>query len=283
MTSTIPHNPPVFTCNDWSLGYGSRSCVLHGVNVSLAVGEVVALLGPNGSGKSTLLSGICGALKARNGQAFLSGIPIEDLSPARVARLCAVVPQRVETLFGLRVRTMVAMGRHAHLPFWGHADAEDEAVVDHALEATGMVELQNRTVNGLSGGELQRVLLARALAQQAGLLLLDEAFSAMDMAWRVRCFDLVRELEAATTVVALHDINLAALYCTRIIFLKNGRVAYDGPVEPLFSESTLSELYETTIKIGVHPGTGTPQAFAMPSPVRSGLLEHDRSSDHSSC
>ncbi|MDD4730556.1 MAG: ABC transporter ATP-binding protein [Desulfovibrio sp.] len=260
------HDAPLFYCQGLELGYAKQSeTILTGLDFSIHAGEIVALLGPNGAGKSTLIKAMSGVVAPQAGQAWLQGSSLSDLRPREVARCCAVVPQQMEALFGLRVRTLVSMGRYSRLSFWSGPGSEDRQAVDAALEATGMTSYQERPVNRLSGGELQRVLLARALAQQAPLLLLDEPFSAMDMAWRVRCFDLLLERPHSSAVlVALHDINLAALYCNRILFLKERVIAYDGPVEPVFSEKLLSDLYETKIKIAPHPETGRPQAFPVP-------------------
>lgn len=258
-------------CRDLALGYGPGRRVLAGISLELRRGELVALLGPNGAGKSTLLAGLCGTARPRDGEVLLQGESLDRLSPRAIALRCAVVPQRLDPAFGLRVRTVVGMGRYARLPLFGNASPEDERAVDEALEATGTLAFQHRPADQLSGGELQRVLLARALAQEAPLLLLDEPFSAMDMAWRMRCFDLLRRRAArGATLVALHDVNLAALYCTRILFLKHGGVAFDGPPKRLFTETALSELYETDIKIGIHPVTGAPQAFPVPGSADGG-------------
>ena len=264
----MSHEQALLQCRDLALGYGRKKLVLSGVHLSLRRGELVALLGPNGSGKSTLIAGLCGLSSPLQGEILLQGDSINTLSPRSVARRCAVVPQRIEPAFGLRVRTLVGMGRYARLPFLGNPGCDDERAVDAALDATGTSEYQRRPADQLSGGELQRVLLARALAQETPLLLLDEPFSAMDAAWRIRCFDLLKRMTGrAAALVALHDVNLAALYCTRIVFLKNGGVAFDGPPKRLFTETALSELYETEIKIGTHPVTGDPQAFPVPGAV----------------
>ncbi|MGE4292294.1 MAG: ABC transporter ATP-binding protein [Desulfovibrio sp.] len=271
--SGIDATPPLLECRELSLGYGKENLVLSGVNLRIQRGELVALLGPNGAGKSTLIAGLCGIAAPQRGEVLLQGEPISRLSPREVAQRCAVVSQRAEPAFGLRVRTLVEMGRYARLPFWGNPDPEDRLAVDAALEATGTSPYRNRPADQLSGGEMQRVFLARALAQETPLLLLDEPFASMDAAWSIRCFDLLQRGAAQSAVLlALHDINLAALYCTRILFIKNNGVAFDGSPKRLFTETALSELYETEIKIGTHPVTGSPQAFPVPGAASCGVL-----------
>lgn len=272
--------PPLLQCRNLTLGYGRGRDVLKNIDMEMRHGEIVALLGPNGAGKSTLIKGCCGSSKPLEGTITLQGDSVLSLPPRTIARRCAVVPQHIDPTFGLLVRTLVDMGRYARLPLFGGPGPEDRQAVNAALDVTGTAVYQNRPTNQLSGGELQRVLLARALAQQAPLLLLDEPFSAMDAAWRIRCFDLLqREAQTTAVLVALHDINLAALYCTRLIFLKNGGIAFDGPPETLFTETALSELYETEIKIGRHPVTGGPQAFPVPGALSlysTGITRHNR-------
>ena len=252
-------------CNQLGLSYGSRH-VLSGVDCTLSPGEFVALLGPNGSGKTTLLGGIGGVIPPKTGSVELDGESLSRLSPKNIARKIAFVPQRVDTMFGLSVRTLVEMGRYARLSFWGRLSTEDHAAVDQAMGATGTLEFHQRPVDELSGGELQRVLLARALAQETPLLLLDEPFSAMDASWRIHCMDLLRRHSdhGGIVLMAMHDLNLAALYCGRMLFLKSGSMILDGTLNTVFTEENLSKIYETKILVGPHPALGLPQAFAMP-------------------
>lgn len=246
-------------------GYGGRA-VLHGVDLRLAAGEFAALLGPNGSGKTTLLLTLAGVLTPLDGRVELDGRDLARLSARERARLASCVPQSVQVPQGYTVRELVRMGRYAHAGFFGGCGPEDEAAVDAALSDARCEDLALREACGLSGGERQRVLLARALCQGRRLLLLDEPTSALDLARRLEAFDLLAAQHRAggTVLAAAHDLNLAALYCPRLIFLKAGRVALDGPTAEVFTEANLKDIYETDIRVAPHPVTGAPQAHMVP-------------------
>lgn len=250
-------------------GYGGQN-VLAGLDLRLAPGEFAALLGPNGAGKTTLLLALAGLLPLRGGGVELAGRDLSRLGARERARLVSCVPQGAAAPEGFTVRELVRMGRHAHAGLLGGLGAEDEALVDAALADAGCLDLAGRMAGGLSGGEFQRVLLARALCQGRELLLLDEAVSALDMARRVEAFDLLSRLHrgGATVLAAVHDLNLAALYCPRLIFLKAGRLVLDGPAEAVFTEANLRDIYETDIRVAPHPVTGAPQAHLVPGAGR---------------
>ena len=247
---------------DLTAGYAGRP-VLRGVSLAARGGESVALLGPNGGGKTTLLRCISGVLRPQGGGIRLADRPLEGLCPRERARLAAVVPQRAECPSGLSVRQMVLLGRYPYLSWLGGYGRRDYAAAGQALAATGAAALAARRVGELSGGELQRVLLARALAQESPLLLLDELAAGLDLARMVELFDLLerRRAAGACVLMAMHDCNLAALYATRLMGLKNGRVLFDGPVSEVFTEERLSVLYDIPIRVFSHPRWGLPQAL----------------------
>ena len=245
-----------------SAAYGEKA-VLRRVEFTLRAGECAALLGPNGSGKTTLLRAISGVLAPQTGEIELLGRPLATLSPRQRARMVAVVPQRGQLPQGLTARQMVLLGRFAHLGWLGAYSREDYAAADSALEETGAAMLAHRRLTELSGGELQRVLLARALAQQSPLLLLDELAAGLDWARMVELFDLLerRRAAGACVLMAVHDCNLAALYATRLMGLKGGNLVFDGPVAHVFTEENLGALYNIPISILPHPRFGLPQAL----------------------
>ncbi|MCM0756686.1 ABC transporter ATP-binding protein [Desulfovibrio aminophilus] len=257
-----------------SVGHGDR-VVLRDLNLAVEPGELVGLLGPNGSGKTTLLLTLAGALPPLAGRVTLAGHPLEALRPRERARLAASVPQHAEPP-GLKVLSVVLMGRYARVSFLGGYTDEDRAKALDALEETGGEALADRRADEISGGEWRRVLMARALVQEADLLLLDEAASGLDPARQAEAAELLLRRNAAglTAVSAIHDLNLAALTCRRLIFLKNGRVALDGPVHDVFTETHLSEIYETRILVSRHPLLGLPQAHLAPG---AGPLPHGAS------
>ena len=254
--------PPVVRVAGLSAGYGEKA-VLRRVDFTLRAGECAALLGPNGSGKTTLLRAISGVLAPQAGEIELLGRPIRALNPRQRARMVAVVPQRGQLPQGLTARQMVLLGRFAHLGWMGAYNRKDYAAADSALDETGAATLAHRRLTELSGGELQRVLLARALAQQSPLLLLDELAAGLDWARMVELFDLLerRRAAGACVLMAVHDCNLAALYATRLMGLKDGNLVFDGPVAEVFTEENLGALYNTSISVLPHPRFGLPQAL----------------------
>ena len=253
---------PILRVSGISAGYGEKS-VLRRVEFTLRAGECAALLGPNGSGKTTLLRATSGVLGPQAGTVELLGRPVAAMQPRERARMVAVVPQRGQVPQGLTARQMVLLGRFAHLGWLGAYSRKDYAVADSALDETGAAPLAQRRLTELSGGELQRVLLARALAQQSPLLLLDELAAGLDWARMVELFDLLerRRAAGACVLMAVHDCNLAALYATRLMGLKGGNLVFDGPVAQVFTEENLGALYNIPINVLPHPLFGQPQAL----------------------
>ena len=197
------------------------------------------------------------------------------------ARQLASVPQRITVSFPFKCLSAVLMGRYPYLKGWGDYSREDLDLALAAMEQTGTLHLAARLLPEVSGGEAQMVMIARALAQEAPILLLDEATSALDAAHKIRIFDLLKEKnrQGLTVLAVMHDINLAALYCQRLIFLKHGQIVADGPKAAIFTAEILSELYETEIQVGRHPVTGAPQAYFVPGrdpagAARSALAGH---------
>jgi iron complex transport system ATP-binding protein len=188
------------------------------------------------------------------------------MRPRERARLVACVPQRVDAVFDMQVRALVLMGRYPHTGFLGGYSTRDQEVAEAAMRGTGVFAFRNRKAGQLSGGEFQRVLMARALAQETELLFLDEAGSGLDIGHKVEIYDLVRQRnrQGSTVLSVIHDLNLAAAYCDRLIFLKDGRVVEDGPTRTVFTEQILSRVYETDVLVAAHPGTGVPQCFLVP-------------------
>ena len=254
--------PPVLRIAGVRAGYGGQS-VLRDAGFSLHAGECAALLGPNGSGKTTLLRTLSGVLAPQAGAIEILGRPLATLKPRERARMVAVVPQRGQLPQGLTARQMVLLGRFAHLSWLGAYGREDYTAADRALEETGAASLAQRRLTELSGGELQRVLLARALAQESPLLLLDELAAGLDWARMVDLFDLLerRRAAGACVLMAVHDCNLAALYATRLMGLRDGNLVFDGPVAKVFTEENLGALYNIPICVLPHPRWGLPQAL----------------------
>lgn len=216
--------------------------ILDGVELTPHPGGVTGLLGPNGSGKSTLLRLLAGVIAPDAGTVTLDGRPLAEAGRRTIAQRVAVVEQQADTQVALTVADVVRLGRIPHRRAWAPAAPGDEAAVRDALERTGLTDKARRPWHSLSGGERQRVHIARALAQEPRELLLDEPTNHLDIQHQLALMALVTELEV-TTVVALHDLNLAAMYCDRVVVLKLGRVVAAGVPGEVLTEELVAEVY----------------------------------------
>lgn len=236
-----------------SAGYGGAD-VLCDVSLRVQAGQLCAVLGPNGAGKSTLVRLLSGALSPRKGRVFLGGEDAARLERRAIALKVAVVPQAIEVALGFSVGEVVMMGRAPHQGAWMRASEADRAAVARALEACELGPLAGRPVAELSGGEQKRVAIARALAQEAPILLLDEAGAHLDVRHSIAVHELVRrELtrRELACVAVLHDLNAAARYADRIALLKAGRIVAEGTVEQVMTYGRLKEVFETELYVGV--------------------------------
>lgn len=222
-----------------------RRRVLHGASLRADPGELIAVIGPNGAGKSTLLRTLAGLLRPCGGAIVLDGRDLVGWRGDVLARAVAYLPQERAVHWPLAVGRVVALGRLPHGAGRGALGPRDRAAVDHALAAMDLVELVSRPVTELSGGELARVLVARALAQEAHVLIADEPTAGLDPAHQIALFERLRAIaaEGRTVIVALHDLSLAARFCDRIVLLKEGRSVAEGPPEAVLTESWLALAY----------------------------------------
>jgi iron complex transport system ATP-binding protein len=233
-----------------------RALALDAVSFRIAPGETVGLLGPNGAGKSTILKLAAGTLRPNAGRVCLLGNEASQLPRREAARRVAVVPQEFTVQFPYTVRQIVEMGRTPRLNLLGTLDADDHTAVDAALATVNIMHLADRVFNELSGGERQRVLLALALAQEGQVLLLDEPTAHLDIRWQIETLELLRRLNAErglTILAALHDLNLAARYFSRLILL-NKRVVADGPPSRALEQELLGAVYGAAVTVGVLGG-----------------------------
>jgi iron complex transport system ATP-binding protein len=241
--------------------------VLKGISFCVQAGEFIGILGPNGSGKTTLLMALTGIIPIAAGEIEILGTSIDSLRPLARARRTALVTQESEVRFPFSCREVVLMGRYPHQKGWQMDSPEDSAVVQRSLEITDTESLADRLITAISGGEKQRVLMAKALAQATPVLLLDEAVSAMDIHRKLQIFRVLRQLneERALTVLSvLHDVNLAALFCHRLILINEGRVVADGPTECVLTSETLEAVYRTRVVVREIEGTGKRQVVFLP-------------------
>ncbi|WP_329286257.1 ABC transporter ATP-binding protein [Streptomyces sp. NBC_00691] len=216
--------------------------VLDGVTIAPRPGTLTGLLGPNGSGKSTLLRVLAGVLTPDAGVVTLDGDPLNTVPRRALARRLAVVEQHADTQVDLTVAEAVRLGRVPHRRAWSPATGDDEEAVRSALTRTGLTGHAHRTWRTLSGGERQRVQLARALAQEPRELLLDEPTNHLDIQHQLDLLTLISGLRL-TCVMALHDLNLAAMHCDQVVVLHEGRVVAAGPVEGVLTEQLVADVY----------------------------------------
>ncbi|MFF3316016.1 ABC transporter ATP-binding protein [Streptomyces sp. NPDC003035] len=234
--------------------------VVHDASMTLRAGEVTVLVGPNGSGKSTLLRTIARLQQPRTAALVIDGDTDGlALSPRDFSRRVALLTQGRPTPSGLTVRDVVEFGRYPYRGRWGRADAGGRAAVDRALALTGVAELADRGVEHLSGGQLQRVWLAGCLAQETGVLLLDEPTTYLDLRYQVELLDLMRDLaddHGISVGAVLHDLDQAAAVADRIVLLHAGRVVAEGHPEDVLTAERLTQTYGIRVDVDTDPLTG---------------------------
>jgi iron complex transport system ATP-binding protein len=228
-----------------------RTEIVHGIDAAVARSEWVALIGPNGAGKTTILRAVAGLVPFA-GSVQLEGRAVGSSSRRQVARSVALVPQKPETPAALTVAEYVLLGRTPYIGYLATERREDRLAAERALDALALRPFADRALGSLSGGELQRVVLARALAQDAPLLLLDEPTSALDLGRQQQVLELVDELRREhelTVVSALHDLSLAGQYAERLILLDGGRVVAEGTAEEVLSEKSIAAYYGANVRV----------------------------------
>ena len=237
-----------------NFSYDTEKKIIEDINLNVKKGEFVGIIGPNGSGKSTILKNIYRALDPASGTAFLDGENIYKMSYKAMATKVGVVGQENYVPFDFKVEDIVAMGRSPHKKLFDGDTKADKEIVMAALDKIGMKHMAKRNYQHLSGGEKQRVIIARVLAQQTDFLILDEPTNHLDIGYQLSIFDLVKNL-GVTVLSAIHDLNIAALYCDRIYILKQGKLYASGTPEELLTSKTIREVYGINADVIIHPVT----------------------------
>jgi len=254
----------VITVDALEVAYGDVP-VLEGVSVSVERGELVGLVGPNGAGKTTLLRVLSGALSPDGGTVLVDGTDVHTLPSKASSRLLSVVPQDTHLSFSFDVRDVVEMGRTPHRSRFSGPTREDREIVDTALERTRTAGFADRSIDDVSGGERQRVLLARAIAQDTPVVLLDEPTASLDVNHQIETLELVSDLvsDGTTAVAAIHDLDLAARYCDRLVVLAGGRIVDSGPPDSVLTTDTVATAFDATAAVTTNPLTGTPTVTTL--------------------
>lgn len=241
--------------------------IVDGVDITVATGSTVGLLGPNGSGKSSLLRLLAGLRAASSGVVRLDDADVAAMNRRALARRLAMVDQEATTDQEPTVRDVVELGRLPHRAAWSPMSANDRTIVESAAATTGVADLLGRRYSTLSGGERQRVQIARALAQEPTELLLDEPTNHLDIRHQLELLELVAATDT-TTVMALHDLNLAATYCQELVLLHHGRVHTAGPPAAVLTPAVIADVYEVEATVELENGCPNVR-FGRPLPSRA--------------
>lgn len=226
--------------------------ILRGVDLTLAPGEITAIIGPNGGGKSTLLRSLARIVRPVQGEVRLDGQSLWQQDPAACARRIAFLPQSPQAPEGLRVRALVERGRTPWLGPFRPLTAADGAAVDDAIALTGLTDLQTRRLDRLSGGQRQRAWIALAIAQATPILLLDEPTTFLDLPHQIEVLRLVRRLNrerGLTVAMVLHDLNQASLHADRIVAMRDGRVLFEGPAAQAVTPASVRSLFGIAVRV----------------------------------
>lgn len=225
-----------------------KNNILKGINIEVDNKEVVGIIGPNGSGKSTLLKCIYRVLKPNDGAILLDNVDIKEIPVKESSKRLAVLSQHNNYNFDFTVKDIVLMGRSPHKKFMERDNKEDYDIVNEALKKVDMFEFKDRSFQSLSGGEQQRVILARALAQQPKCLILDEPTNHLDIKYQLQLMRIVKGL-GIEVIAAIHDLNIAAMYCDKIYVLKDGEIIKNGKPKDVLTQELIKDVYEVDAEV----------------------------------
>jgi iron complex transport system ATP-binding protein len=260
----------VIVVSDLVVSYprAARNAV-DGVSFVAAAGKLTALAGPNGSGKSSIVRALLGRADVVRGSVVVADSDVRTLSLGELARRVAVVPQREDAAFPTRVRDYVALGRYPHLGLWRSASTADDVAIGEALEQAGVTSLADRDTDALSGGEWQRVRIARALAQKAPALVLDEPTTFLDVAHEMAIFELLSSLARSglTVLLVSHQLNLVARFADTIVLLDQGKIATSGAPRDVMKGDLLESIYGWPVVITHDPAVGAPALVPLRRPL----------------
>ena len=256
--------------SDVTCGYGTK-IVLNGINLEIGKGEFAGIIGPNGSGKTTLLKAVTRLIKPYKGKIYLEDKELYSIDHREIAQKIAVVSQNLPVI-SMTVREYVLLGRMPHYKNLQFFETEsDVEVAEHAMTMTDIMKFQDSYMSEISGGEMQLALIARALAQEPWMLLLDEPTAHLDITHQVNILDLIRKLNkeyGLTVIIVLHDLNLASEYCDRLILMDRGQIKKTGTPEEVLNYSDIEEVYKTLVVVERNPLSQKPFVLIVPEEVK---------------
>jgi cobalamin transport system ATP-binding protein len=274
--------PPAISLEQLGFSYGTQA-VLQDINLEIQHQSLLALIGPNGGGKTTLLRVMSKTLKPQRGRVEVAGQQLSSFNARKLAQKLAVISSEQHFEFPFSVADVVAMGRFPHLNRLERMSDRDWKIVDEAMERTCVLEFRNRSISQLSSGEKQRVLIARAVAQQPSILMLDEPNAHLDINHQIAIFSLLRALNRQhqmTVIVVLHDLSAAAAYCETMVLLHRGRIVRTGTPAEVITEELIRQTYGAEVAVFPSPVGGCPQIAFGPDGeagprLPGGLGSHD--------
>lgn len=242
-----------------TVGYGDNA-ILDNLSVTIPERKVTALIGPNGCGKSTLLKALSRVISPSSGQIEFNGRPLNKWATKKLAQHISLLPQNLLHPEGITIRQLVEYGRTPYVSHWGRLTKEDHQIVEHAMERTGVDQIQHTLLDSLSGGQRQRAWIAMILAQDTDIVMLDEPTTFLDLSHQIELMHIIRDMQAAgkTVVVVLHDLNQAARYCDHLVVLKHGAKEAEGHPDAIMTKQLLEEVFAVKAKVVADPVSGTP-------------------------
>ena len=261
--------------DQFKFGYTGKM-VIDGISLDLKSGEVLVLLGANGAGKTTLLRLIARQIKLASGTMTLNECDVTTLSRRKLAQQIALMPQHENRTSTLTVLDVVSLGRLPHCGWWAPLSQSDKSRVKDAIAATGLESLSDRSIQELSGGEWRRMILARAIAQDATVLILDEPIAGLDLKYQYEVLDQVRHLtkrNQLVTVVSLHDLNMAAMFADRVAILHDGKLLAIGRAKEVLTSQRIRQAFGVEVSVVEHPSLQAPLIIPLHdfSKMRSGI------------
>ena len=262
-------NEVMIQAEDITAGYNSQNPILANISLSIGQGEFVGIIGKNGAGKSTLLKALRGFLPVWSGRVLLAGREIGAYQERELAKKIAYLQQQVELTFDYTARDIVMAGRYPYRKWWQQQSEEDKEITAACMKYTGVLEMADKPIRALSGGQRQRVLLAKVLAQQTPVLFLDEPAAGLDLFYQEEIFRFCQELchRGKTVVMVVHELNLAARYCSRLLLARQGRIIADDVPERVLTDELLTDGYGVSIRSGRNPQTGHADIYTVPEPM----------------